>query len=81
MISREDIIEELRAAEAGATEKIRACNEKISSEQFLRGTITDGALATAARNSIDGEISKQKRIIAQLEKESKWRKDVLVKYK
>lgn len=28
MISREDIIEELRAAEAGATEKIRACNEK-----------------------------------------------------
>lgn len=59
---------------------IKELEETVSSEMFLRSTVTGGAFSTAARNACDARANAARQKIAVVKEGMAWQEEMLNKY-
>lgn len=59
---------------------IKELKETVSSEMFLRSTVTGGAFSTAARNACDARVNAARQKIAVVKEGMAWQEEMLNKY-
>lgn len=61
--------------------QIEELEKQISSSMYLKSTVSGGLLADAARHRCDKDAEEASKRIEQIKKKSKWKRDMLAKYK
>lgn len=75
------IVKELKEAIEKENADIKALEDKISTEMFVKSANTTGALAAAARNACDKRADIARAQIKAIQPGLAWKKEILAKYK
>lgn len=79
--TKRSLLKEIADDVAKEDEQIKKLKEDISSAMFLKSTVTGGPFADTARRGCDKDAQEARKKIEYIEKKSKWKRDMLAKYK
>lgn len=78
---RVQILKELTESVEKKRKAIKELDEKVSSEMFLKSTVTGGAFSTAARNACDSRAAAARQQANLIRSQNAWGEEMLTKYK
>ena len=78
--TKNDILSHLKEFRDKNDALIEKAKEDITTERFMKSTVTGGAFANAARSACDTRISKKQNEISGIEEVNNWIKEMLRRY-